>query len=58
MVKMNGYEENVGNRRWGVRNASSICVVKGLKPYGVVSGADGADNSPVIKASQERRTHH
>lgn len=40
---------------WG---GFSCCVIKGLKPYGVVSGADGADSSPVIKASQEKRTRH
>lgn len=34
-------------------------VVKELKVHrGLVSGADGADNSPVIKASQEKRTRH
>lgn len=33
-------------------------VVKELKVYGVLSGADGADNGPVIKASQEKRTRH
>lgn len=33
-------------------------VVKELKVHGVVSGADGADNGPVIKASQEKRTRH
>ena len=40
------------------QSASSACVGKGLKLYGVVSGADGADSSPVIKASQEKRTRH
>lgn len=33
-------------------------VVKELKVHGVVSGTDGADNGPVIKASQEKRTRH
>lgn len=33
-------------------------MMKGLKPYGVVSAADGADSRPVIKASQEKRTRH
>lgn len=33
-------------------------VVKGLTLLGMVSGADGADNGPVIKASQEKRTRH
>lgn len=34
-------------------------VVKELKVHhGLVSGGDGTDNSPVIKASQEKRTRH
>lgn len=34
-------------------------VVKELKVHhGLVSGGDGADNGPVIKASQEKRTRH
>lgn len=39
-------------------STSSAHAAKGLKLYNVVSGADGADSGPVIKASQEKRTRH
>lgn len=41
------------------KNSPQPCVVKELKVHhGLVSGGDGADNGPVIKASQEKRTRH
>lgn len=41
-----------------VKKQPDGAVLKWLKLLSALSGADGVDSSPVIKASQEKRTRH